>query len=182
MTTTSSSRFKSDVSASNAPHPPTGPQHTHMHTYMRTTHISNFTHACIQVLDDDNIFLPLQERRVAVDGGWRKSYVLPTAADTYVSAYRRWQPYLHTTNLQPSYIPTYLHACIRTSIQSFGATRTCFPTRRTLTSAHTEGDFFYILHTHLHANIHTVKIRLEKIVHSSHFAGYLCERLPPVTI
>jgi hypothetical protein len=47
------------------------------------------THA-LQVLDDDNIFLPLQERRVAADGGWRASYVTPTPADTYVNAYRRW--------------------------------------------------------------------------------------------
>lgn len=44
----------------------------------------------LTVLDDDNIFLPLQERRVKDMGGWRSNYVLPTGADTYVSAYRRW--------------------------------------------------------------------------------------------
>ena len=33
--------------------------------------------------------LPLQERRVADVGGWRKNYVTPTGADTYVNAYRR---------------------------------------------------------------------------------------------
>ena len=44
----------------------------------------------LTVLDDDNIFLPLQERQVSDRGGWRSNYVLPTSADTYVSAYRRW--------------------------------------------------------------------------------------------
>ena len=44
----------------------------------------------LTVLDDDNIFLPLQERRVHDMGGWRPNYVMPTGADTYVSAYRRW--------------------------------------------------------------------------------------------
>lgn len=44
----------------------------------------------LTVLDDDNIFLPLQERRVNDKGGWRANYVMPTSADTYVSAYRRW--------------------------------------------------------------------------------------------
>lgn len=44
----------------------------------------------LKVLDDDNIFLPLQERRVAADGGWRNSYIMPTPADTYINAYRRW--------------------------------------------------------------------------------------------
>ena len=44
----------------------------------------------LKVLDDDNIFLPLQERRVGALGGWRANYVMPTPADTYVSAYRRW--------------------------------------------------------------------------------------------
>eukprot|EP00929_Paragymnodinium_shiwhaense_P089882 TRINITY_DN50091_c0_g1_i1.p1 TRINITY_DN50091_c0_g1~~TRINITY_DN50091_c0_g1_i1.p1 ORF type:complete len:624 (+),score=136.66 TRINITY_DN50091_c0_g1_i1:67-1938(+) len=45
----------------------------------------------LRVLDDDNIFLPIQERTVHdVPGGWKKNYVMPTAADTYVTAYRRW--------------------------------------------------------------------------------------------
>ena len=44
----------------------------------------------LKVLDDDNIFLPLQERRVADVGGWRGNYVTPTAADAYVNAYRAW--------------------------------------------------------------------------------------------
>jgi hypothetical protein len=44
----------------------------------------------LKVLDDDNIFLPLQERRIADVGGWKGNYVMPTAADTYVTAYRRW--------------------------------------------------------------------------------------------
>lgn len=45
----------------------------------------------LKVLDDDNIFLPLQERRVADVGGWRGKggYVTPTSADAYVRAYRR---------------------------------------------------------------------------------------------
>lgn len=34
----------------------------------------------LTVLDDDNIFLPLQERRVTDMGGWRSNYVMPTAA------------------------------------------------------------------------------------------------------
>ena len=42
----------------------------------------------LKVLDDDNIFLPLQERRVADVGGWRE-YVTPTPADAYVNAYRK---------------------------------------------------------------------------------------------
>jgi hypothetical protein len=41
-------------------------------------------------LDDDNIFLPMQERRVADRGGWKGRYVMPTSADTVVNAYRRW--------------------------------------------------------------------------------------------
>ena len=45
----------------------------------------------LRVLDDDNVFLPLQERAVgARPGGWRANYVMPTTADAYVSAYRRW--------------------------------------------------------------------------------------------
>ena len=43
----------------------------------------------LKVLDDDNIFLPLQERRVTDVGGWRGNYVTPTSADAYVRAYRR---------------------------------------------------------------------------------------------
>jgi len=46
--------------------------------------------AQLKVLDDDNIFLPLQERRVKAEGGWRGNYVMPTSADTLVTAYRRW--------------------------------------------------------------------------------------------
>ena len=71
----------------------------------------------LRVLDDDNIFLPRQERcvgapqtvqfnyrskksptrlpslpsrRVHQLGGWRNNYVMPTRADTYVAAFRRW--------------------------------------------------------------------------------------------
>lgn len=43
----------------------------------------------MRVLDDDNIFLPLQERYTKDVGGWRK-YRMPTAADTCVRAYRQW--------------------------------------------------------------------------------------------
>lgn len=44
----------------------------------------------LKVLDDDNIFLPLQERRVADVGGWKRGYVTPTSADLFVNTYRRW--------------------------------------------------------------------------------------------
>lgn len=44
----------------------------------------------LKVLDDDNIFLPLQERRVQDAGGWKDTYHMPTKADVLVSAYRRW--------------------------------------------------------------------------------------------
>lgn len=49
----------------------------------------------LKVLDDDNIFLPLQERRVRDQGGWKGrdgklGYITPTAADMYVNTYRKW--------------------------------------------------------------------------------------------
>jgi hypothetical protein len=49
----------------------------------------------LKVLDDDNIFLPLQERRVQDQGGWKgvdghNGYVTPTSSDTFVNAYRKW--------------------------------------------------------------------------------------------
>merc|ERR1712032_1434373 len=43
----------------------------------------------MRVLDDDNIFLPRQERRIQDAGGWRQ-YKMPTSADTFVRAYRQW--------------------------------------------------------------------------------------------
>ncbi|CAE7354829.1 PAO [Symbiodinium natans] len=43
----------------------------------------------LRVLDDDNIFLPIQERQVQDAGGW-KNYIMPTSADTFVTAFRTW--------------------------------------------------------------------------------------------
>ncbi|CAE7465706.1 PAO [Symbiodinium sp. CCMP2592] len=43
----------------------------------------------LRVLDDDNIFLPIQERQVQDAGGWR-TYIMPTSADTFVTAFRTW--------------------------------------------------------------------------------------------
>lgn len=43
----------------------------------------------LRVLDDDNIFLPMQERRVQDVGGWRR-YIMPATSDNFVKAYRRW--------------------------------------------------------------------------------------------
>lgn len=43
------------------------------------------------VLDDDNIFLATQERRLAEAGGiWEQSYYLPTKGDLYIATFRRW--------------------------------------------------------------------------------------------
>lgn len=43
------------------------------------------------VLDDDNIFLSTQERRLAQAGGiWEQSYYLPTKGDLYIATFRRW--------------------------------------------------------------------------------------------
>jgi len=43
------------------------------------------------VLDDDNVFLTVQERRLAARGGdWQQSYYLPTKGDLFISTFRKW--------------------------------------------------------------------------------------------
>jgi hypothetical protein len=45
----------------------------------------------IKVLEDDHIFLSVQQRRLAAAGGdWQKAYYLPTKSETYIAAFRRW--------------------------------------------------------------------------------------------
>jgi phenylpropionate dioxygenase-like ring-hydroxylating dioxygenase large terminal subunit len=43
----------------------------------------------LKVTDDDNIFLPIQERHVDDVGGWKK-YQMPTDSDAFVRGFRRW--------------------------------------------------------------------------------------------
>jgi len=48
-----------------------------------------------RVLDDDNIFLAVQERRLVMREGdstasWAKRYYLPTKADLFVARFRQW--------------------------------------------------------------------------------------------
>jgi hypothetical protein len=48
-----------------------------------------------RVLDDDNIFLAVQERRLVMKEGdttasWNKNYYLPTKADLFIAQFRKW--------------------------------------------------------------------------------------------
>lgn len=54
----------------------------------------------LKVTDDDNIFLPIQERQIQDLGGWKK-YKMPTDADAFVRAYRQWYDKVGTPPYSP---------------------------------------------------------------------------------